>query len=387
MKATSLGSLLTGHLKKRRKPELLEIAVAAFQDASLPSRLVTSVLNATLRVRQLFRRHVLLAAYRAASRARYIIRVRTGRQPSSARPRTLSLVCPTRERVNNVGTLIDSVLKTAVRPERVELLFYIDADDPQREAYLDLFKTRAHAYRRLLDCKPVIGEPGSVARAWTVLAQQSTGDLVMMSDDDQVYVTYGWDEVLDVEFDAYPDEIVCMYFDNDRYDHEMTGLPRGDFPIISRRWLELLGHLAPNVFDFWCSELWALDIAERINRAHAVPNVYVDHLHYDAYKSPFDATYLRHRLVEGRAARDRQMYAATVPERIKLAVRLNRAIARAEAPGASAAGADGRTRRSPHTPGQSVRPSVVTATGATGLAHRPAHSPESDPAGYRRADG
>ncbi len=326
--------LLAGHLPRFRRAELLSDAVALHTARSREARGVMVLLNASLRTRHWLRVRFVLAAQRRWSHARHLLARLTGRQaPEPKRVRTLSLLCPTRGRVHNVRDFIHSVRATAARPGRIELLFYVDDDDPAKHAYVRYFERNAHA--GLLRCELVVGAPMSVSKSWNVLAERCTGDLLMMANDDQIYVDHAWDLVLDRACDEVPDEIACFYFDNPRYDREIEGLPRGDFPIVTRKWYEALGQFTPGIFAFSCNELWMLDIARRIGRTHVIPGVLVDHLHYDAYKSPLDDTYLRHQLT-GNTARDRDLYAKTAIERIKAAVKLTRAIQAAARRGAVA---------------------------------------------------
>jgi len=291
----------------------------------MAARWALSLLNVTLRARRLAYIHLALRGRRIRSRIRYA-QSRRGLPAQPSKIRTLSLLCPTRARVRNLRTFIRSVCATAAVPERVEILFYIDEDDPDRESYIRYFKASARAHNSLLRCAPIIGPPIGISKAWTVLARHTTADLLLMANDDQFYVDYGWDTEVDRACDAYPDDIVCLYFDGRKREKIIEGLPKGDFPIVTRKWFDIVGHFTPGIFKFWCNELWILDIAERIGRSHPIPGVFVDHLHYDAYKSPFDETYRRPHVSGDKSNRDRELYAETAIERMKAAVKLNRAI-------------------------------------------------------------
>ena len=49
-----------------------------------------------------------------------------------------SILTPTRNRPNNCERFIRSVYNTATSKENVEMLFYVDNDDPARDAYKSL---------------------------------------------------------------------------------------------------------------------------------------------------------------------------------------------------------------------------------------------------------
>jgi hypothetical protein len=176
----------------------------------------------------------------------------------------------------------------------------------------------------------VIAEPlPNLPHAWNVLAERSAGDLLMLANDDVLFIDYGWDVRLDAEMDAFPDDIVCMYFDGGQYKPpERADVPVGDFPIVTRRWYEVLGYFTAGFFEFWASELWILDIARRAGPLYPIPGVRLDHLHYDQYKSPYDRTYQRHRANRQKSARDWVLYHQTASMRNDEAERLLRAAQR-----------------------------------------------------------
>src|SRR5439155_9344434 len=104
----------------------------------------------------------------------------------------------------------------------------------------------------------LVGEPVGVPGAWNTLAAAATGDYLLMGNDDQLYVDYGWDDVLDRRLDhltaRHPDEILCLYFDAGQYRDGGC-----DFPIISRAWYETLGYYSVQRFQQWQIEQWIFD--------------------------------------------------------------------------------------------------------------------------------
>jgi hypothetical protein len=319
--------LLSGHWNRYRSEDLLHRVVAIRNGGSVAARWALGMLNATLRMRRQFRIEVILRVRRFLSRAGYSLNALISPLPPPKKVRTISLLCPTRARPQNVAVFMHSVRTTAARPDRIEVLFYIDDDDPQLETYLQYFNKAEKRNRKLMRCVPIVAPPIGVSKAWTSLAEQSTGDLLFMANDDQYYVDYAWDLATERICDRYPDDIFCLYYEDRSHDEiPEEGVPRGNFPIVSRKWFDVVGHFTPGIFKFWCNEVWLLDIAQRIGRLQSIPGVYVDHLHYDAYKSPFDETYFRPQMSGTVAQHDRELFAATALDRMKAAVKLHRVI-------------------------------------------------------------
>ena len=200
----------------------------------------------------------------------------------------ISLLCPTRQRPNQALRLILTVLATADLPERVEVLFYIDADDPTREEYIKQFQSRASDLQRLSRCLFIVGDPIGISKAWNELAEKSQGDLLIMAADDQVYNTVGWDTLLDEEIQKYPDRIFCMWFNEGHWGEQLC-----TFPIVSRQWYSTLGYFTTGIFECLYDDLWITDLAKRVDRLHYIPDILTEHFHWSYGKSEIDATYER----------------------------------------------------------------------------------------------
>jgi aspartyl/asparaginyl beta-hydroxylase (cupin superfamily) len=316
----ALGRLLLGHVARFRDPRLQDLATATLRE---PGRAgwVVPVVNATIRARAAATRAAYLEPRRLASRAAFALR--PGRRPA-APPRQLSLLCPTRGRPRWLATLLRSIERTAHLGSRVEVLCYVDADDPELPGYQALLGQGA--FGRLGRCVLHIGEPLGVPTAWNVLAGLATGDYLLMANDDQLYVSYGWDLAVDAAAAAlardHPDEIGCLYFDAGQYG---SAIP--DFPMISRAWHQALGYYAPTIFQQWSAEKWIFDIAGQAGRLYPVPGVFVEHRHYQEFKAPFDVTYQRHRLTREKSLADQALFLRTKRERAQAAARLRDAMA------------------------------------------------------------
>jgi hypothetical protein len=340
-----LARLLRGHDRDRRTIELQDLATKGLRDPATQPGWVLRAFNLTLQARGAAQQLVGHSARNWVSRARFQLR----RGPA-APLHTLSILCPTRERVGRLDNFVRSVYTTSEHPERIELLCYGDADDPALPDYEAFFEAARRRFPRLLRCAMHVGEPIPVPRTWNVIAALCEGDFLLMGNDDQIYVDYGWDVRLDqtaaAAAAAHPDAVYCLYFDAGQY-------PEGaaDFPIVSRAWYEELGYFTPAMFEYWETETWTFDIARRLDRLFAV-DALVDHMHYQDYKAPFDATYQRHRLTREKSYRDHARYIGSGAARKQEARRLQAAITRrgVDVPGKGASATGGTA------PGERARP-------------------------------
>ncbi len=117
-----------------------------------------------------------------------------------------ALICPTRGRSNRIKEFVESALITATHPKRIEILLYVDNDDPDLQDYesniLDLQKKFINSPISIT-LGPSIGVP----KAANTLFEQSKADVFLTSNDDQIFITYGWDTRLDDEITKFPDNI------------------------------------------------------------------------------------------------------------------------------------------------------------------------------------
>ena len=203
--------------------------------------------------------------------------------------RIISLLCPTRGRPDRVCVMIESVIETTEKLENVEILFYIDSDDDKKGDYIvsinNLLNKYNNPFKRVL---PHIGEPMSVSKSWNIIAEKCEGDILVMANDDEVWITKGWDRRLNEEADKFPDDIYCIYFD-DGYIHDKGC----SFPMISRKWFETLGYFTPGIFKFLANDTWIEYTARYIDRLHYVPDVLIEHRHHLYGNAEIDNTYKR----------------------------------------------------------------------------------------------
>ncbi|MEB3826063.1 glycosyltransferase family 2 protein [Phormidium sp. CCY1219] len=233
----------------------------------------------------------------------------------SSQPQTISLLCPSWGRPEKALRLCLSALNTAAKPKRVEMLFYVDEDDPKQAEYLNLFKAHKREFDAFRRCGFIIGEAIGISKAWNELARRCDGNLLIMSADDQTYNDFGWDDRLDVETQAYPDEIFCMWFNEGHWGGQLC-----TFPIVSRKWCQTLGYFTTGLFECLYDDMWIWELAKRVGRLHYIPDILTEHLHWGYGKAAIDATYAKKQVTRDRQLkpavyRDMDLYCRTIPYR------------------------------------------------------------------------
>jgi glycosyl transferase/beta-hydroxylase protein BlmF len=225
----------------------------------------------------------------------------------------VALLCPTRGRAAHARRAMQTARDAAAAPENVHVYFYVDRDDPSLPAYEVALPPVAGA-RGL-----TIGAPVGVSKAWNVLAERAVADgceLLLVTNDDNVFETPGWDDVLVSHAACFPDRIFVAWFDDG-----INGAKHCAFPCVSRRWYRTLGYLTPDVgFKFFRNDTWIFEIGMRVRRLCYIPDVLVTHRHHSV--GGLDDETTRRNRNAGQAEHDAGVWARTGALRAAAAVRL-----------------------------------------------------------------
>ena len=230
--------------------------------------------------------------------------------------KAISILTPTRNRPNNCDRFIKSLYETTQYTGTLELLFYVDSDDPAKDIYKEIEERWQNNFWRV---EFVIGEPMSVSKSWNIIAKKSLGDIMIMGNDDLVYKTVRWDSKLMAKLIELDNPYYLTWFNDG-----INGNRHCAFPVISREWYEALGYFSPGVFNFGYNDTWVYDIAKRVGKLNYMSEILVEHLHFSVGKSNMDDTYARNRSQEkGNLYRkDKEIYERTVEDRILAAEKI-----------------------------------------------------------------
>ena len=102
----------------------------------------------------------------------------------------ISLLVPSRERLNLKLTLISSIITTVSDINNVELIFGIDEDDPTRDIVYKISK--AIPFIKIIDIQNE-GKFIGINRIWNLLFPHAEGDILGYVGDDMIFKTQNWD--------------------------------------------------------------------------------------------------------------------------------------------------------------------------------------------------
>lgn len=193
-------------------------------------------------------------------------------------------------------------MQTASDPSRIEIHSYMDQDDPSLRDYGQVLEGLQAAFGALgVTFAGGVGNPIGCPRSMNELGVASKTDILLTCNDDQIFASDAWDDRLDTEAAKFPDGIFLFWFSDG-----LESDARCCFPILGRRWIDLLSYYMPTAFEHFFADYWLFDIALRIGRAHYIRDIEVRHVAAWAGLAPDDETSLRTRgpLSLGRFARD-----------------------------------------------------------------------------------
>jgi len=199
----------------------------------------------------------------------------------------IAMLLATRGRTEMLGRSVRSLIELAAQPERIQLMFAFDNDD---ETGFDYFVRELQPW---MDARDINYTALKFQRMGYVnlhkynnaMAKQTNSDWLVIWNDDAVMQTQDWDRVIM----SYQGQFKLLSFKT----HRMH--PYSIFPIVPRKWYDLLGYISPHpTQDGWVSQqAYMLDIYQRIE---------VDVLHdrYDLTGNNGDDIYANRPMLEGK---------------------------------------------------------------------------------------
>jgi hypothetical protein len=220
----------------------------------------------------------------------------------------ISILTATRNRPANVARLIDSALSTTELP--VELLFYLDADDPTLEQSLAIIGEHHPVARELIGPRIVL------SRTWNACYDHAAADVVMHCGDDIIFRSRHWAEAVLREFDKVPDRILLVHGRDGIQDDRVA-----THGFYHRRWVEAVGYFMPPYFSSDWNDMWWTEVADQLGRRVYLPGVFTEHMHPVVGKADMDLTH-QERLARHSAddcdARYRELYQQRQADVVKL---------------------------------------------------------------------
>lgn len=173
--------------------------------------------------------------------------------------RAISVVAPAVNDVDKAERMLLSALGKAQFPERVEVMIYV----PEwHRDYDQITYLCDNVYKELENVLFLYSEDDiTISESYNCMANNSCGDIVVIGDETMVFKSMGWDSILEMNADFFPDDIFCLKI--------------GMTAAISKKWVQVVEKLCPSLFHHSLTDAWILDVGGRINRIQEVDKVQI----------------------------------------------------------------------------------------------------------------
>lgn len=188
----------------------------------------------------------------------------------------ISLLVPSRERLNLKLTLISSLISSCKDINNIELIFGTDADDPKKDIIEKICRNTSFAKSVTIENN---GKFIGINRIWNILYSHARGDIVGYIGDDMAFMTQDWDAEILKEFEG--DNLPTDKF---KLVHCYDGYRQKDEISINafttRRYYEIVGYFTRPEFLINWSDQWMYQTYKTFDRVKYRRDIHIQHNHW-----------------------------------------------------------------------------------------------------------
>lgn len=184
----------------------------------------------------------------------------------------VSLLCPTRNRTTSLDRMLESLHWHTTDPDAVELVCYLDDDDQTSARFIARVQDRGWPR---ITIRTVVGPAGGVNMSdmWNRAAAAARGEILGFIDDEALFCTRAWAQMIRDEFAKWPDRAVLVHPD-DRIHGDVLAA----YFFVHRTWLNLFGQITPPHFSYGYADVWCSEVAQAAGRKVYLPTVVVENM-------------------------------------------------------------------------------------------------------------
>lgn len=188
----------------------------------------------------------------------------------------ISILVPSRERLNLKLTLISSIITTVSDINNVELIFGVDEDDPTLEITNKIAEAIPFVkIKTIQNNNKFIG----INKIWNVLYPEAVGNILGYIGDDMIFRTPGWDKEIINEFTENQNDK-----DNIKLVHCFDGFRTQDEicvnAFIHKDFTKIIGYLCREEFLINWSDQWLYQTFKPFDRVKYRPDIHIHHNHW-----------------------------------------------------------------------------------------------------------
>ena len=193
----------------------------------------------------------------------------------------ISLLCPSRERLNKFLTFTSSIFCTANNIKNIEIVLGVDEDDPKFNEYKRIAKNLS--FIKFTTFKKGFFKNEGLSGLWNIMAQVCNGDIVAMVGDDMIFQTNDWDKEIIDTFESKKDPIWLIHCNDGMRgpgNKYANVAPMAVNSFVHRAYINAVGRYVqteePAIFqDTFLDRLFG-----SLNRKIYFHNIMIKHLHF-----------------------------------------------------------------------------------------------------------
>lgn len=197
-------------------------------------------------------------------------------------------MCPTRNRLNKLLTLISS-LATTISSKDVFLVLGVDEDDPIGNYYA--FLSNNIPFVKVITFKNN-GKFLGLSTMWNSMARQFDADIYAMIGDDMMFMTHDWDKQIINEFNKGPLDKIMLVHCNDGM--RGPGNKYAEVPplcvnfFVHKNYVNAAGYFVEPYMENTHHDTWPQIIFNRLQRTVYLHDILIKHLHYSETNGKMD---------------------------------------------------------------------------------------------------
>ena len=184
----------------------------------------------------------------------------------------ISMILPTRGRVNSLERFLKSITRHTDQPHQIEIILVIDKDDHESIEF---------KFPDLIIKKRIVHSGQSMGSLNQAGFEVSSGRYLMLANDDIEIQTDHWDSTLKSVLDKYRDSVILAHVNDLIFRHRLC-----TFPIVSREYCEIANGICPVGFtrydiDDHIFATFRIAAALGASRIIFFPFIIFNHLNYN----------------------------------------------------------------------------------------------------------
>ena len=196
----------------------------------------------------------------------------------------ISLLCPSRERLNKFLTFLTSVISTTHDIKNINIVLGVDEDDPKFKSYKKIAKN-LDFIQFITFSKTLFKEKG-LSGLWNKMANECSGDILGMVGDDMIFKTNDWDKKIIETFINKKDNMHLIHCNDgmrgpgNKYSN-VEPLAVNSF--IHREYVDTIGWYVEDIEPNTYHDTYLHKLFEILNRKIYYHDIVIKHLHFSEY--------------------------------------------------------------------------------------------------------